>query len=821
MKAFKRSVSLLLSVILIISMFTIIPLTTASAAESPVSSYEQLVDAIDIAADAPVIRLEANIATDESIAITGKVLTFDLNGHTLSGTVNKVLNITGGSDVTICDSVGGGKIYMETSKATTNAAAVYVLNSDVTFIDGVTIDVTATQPATGSYSNYALDLYYGAAGSKQSQVTINDATFHTTVGNAVRQQGSGTKPGSNLVVNGGYFYSDTSTGISLNTASGNASTINGGKFYSSVGSATPASKVADGKYLLATGATDTGYCILEVVDNLNDAIAYKELSGGQKYYVADCDDTGKILDVMNGSVAKIVFTADTTWNAEKVCGYAAGYINTSTGALSYWTPTYVIESGATLSGSMTVKQAQITVIDNGGTIDSGFFTPDETFALVDTEAVDATTTKYTYESTDYKIQDQDGNKYVTLKQAFGATYSAADSMTFTLLKDIETTETATVKGSKGTTLDLNGHNIDLNLSSTGYGIAVSGSGKSAEHNTFTVTGQGSISARKGKAISLPTAYNDLVIDGKNDELTINCNGEGIYANAKDTTITIKGGTIASYDGEYHSNLINAIDSNFTSGRTQFFVNGGKFFGYDPQRCPSEPKVNGKFVNLLSDGLAVEWDGAYSTETYFTVTNAVAVVDDENYASIENAVEKAPGVTITLLDDIDDAYTLGDNEILGIKKNGHSITVNAPDGCALIENEEDGVTVYSVHSHIWNTDNINWQWQGVGSAEAVTATASVTCSECNEVMILDAVITTAEVPATLTQSGSVTYTATVTIDNSDYTDTQTVTLPATAVAKVGEVYYTSVQEAVDAAKAGDTVVILADHTLEASEKSTRA
>ena len=894
MKLLKKPLSILLSIIMILSVFTIVPLS-ASAESGAISNLDELLEAIDNSPSE--IKLAGDIATDASIAIAGKELTLDLNGHTLSGSVNKVLNITAGSKVTICDSVGRGKIFLQTAKATNNASAIYVLNSDVTFNDGVTVDVMATQPASGSYNNYALDLYYGANGSHQSVIMINDATFHSTRGNAVRQQGSGTKPGSNLSINGGYFYSETGMGISLSTAAGCSSVINGGKFYSSVGSATPASKVAEGKYLLATGATETGYCVLEVVDNLNDAIAYKELSGGQQYYVADCDATNEILDIMNGSVAKIVFIKDTTWNADKVCGYTAGDINSTTGALSYWTPTYVIKDGATLSGSMTVQQTQITVVEDGGVIDSGFFTPAETFEQVAEETVDATTTKYTYESTDYHIEDQNGNKYVTLKQAFGATYSATGPMTFTLLKDITATENASIKAVNGATLELNGHDIDfaLSASNSAYGISFAG-GTSAKHNRLTVTGEGSINASgNGRAFGLSTAYSDLVIDGENDKLIIKCGAQGIYPSAKNTTVTINGGTISSSDDTYHNDLINAIDSNFTSGSTKLIVNGGKFFGYDPQRCPSEPQVNGKPANLLAEGLAAAWEGNYSTNGYFTVADAVAVADGDNYASIGNAVNKAPGKTITLLKDIDEAYTLAADETLVLDKDGHSITVNAPEGCALIQSEDAGIATYSIHAHDWDTDHIDWQWQGVASAvavigckdddatqsldatitsevttqpsctttgiekytatvtingteysdtkeqtlptvehsygapawtwdleaEPVTASATFTCSVCGDTQTVNADITASAVDATLTENGSLEYTASVTFKGAAYNDSRTVILPATGVARIGETYYASVQEAVDAAKLGDTVVIVADHTFPASAKTNKS
>ena len=85
-----------------------------------------------------------------------------------------------------------------------------------------------------------------------------------------------------------------------------------------------------------------------------------------------------------------------------------------------------------------------------------------------------------------------------------------------------------------------------------------------------------------------------------------------------------------------------------------------------------------------------------TYTIYSTTKAVAQVGSKLYALFEKAVKAANGEVITLLDDIDAPYVLSVGETLKVKKNGHSLTVKAPDYYTVsATTDSDGVTTYTV------------------------------------------------------------------------------------------------------------------------------
>ncbi len=78
---------------------------------------------------------------------------------------------------------------------------------------------------------------------------------------------------------------------------------------------------------------------------------------------------------------------------------------------------------------------------------------------------------------------------------------------------------------------------------------------------------------------------------------------------------------------------------------------------------------------------------------------VASVDGQGYETFAEAAAAAEGTkTIVLSADIAETYTLAAGETLLVNKNGYSLTVAAPEGYALNESTEDGVTTYTLTAY---------------------------------------------------------------------------------------------------------------------------
>ncbi len=88
---------------------------------------------------------------------------------------------------------------------------------------------------------------------------------------------------------------------------------------------------------------------------------------------------------------------------------------------------------------------------------------------------------------------------------------------------------------------------------------------------------------------------------------------------------------------------------------------------------------------------VEEIGTYS-DYCTTVKTYVAQVGDVKYETFADAVEAANGNDITLLADIEEAYTLTEGQSLTVNHNGHSLTVNPPAGYILDMTELGETTI---------------------------------------------------------------------------------------------------------------------------------
>ena len=117
----RRFLSMLLTLVMVLSMFASIPFAAQAAGNTvSVSDWDGLQNAIKKASSGQVIQLGADITCKKNggdqIKVDKKTVTIDLNGHTLDRNRDKqdddghVIEVKNNSTLTIIDSVGGGKI---------------------------------------------------------------------------------------------------------------------------------------------------------------------------------------------------------------------------------------------------------------------------------------------------------------------------------------------------------------------------------------------------------------------------------------------------------------------------------------------------------------------------------------------------------------------------------------------------------------------------------------------------------------------------------------------------------------------------------------
>ncbi len=172
------------------SNLTLKPVWNRAAAVVDGTYYETLQQAIDAAADGQTVTLYKDV--DESVTVSGKKLTLDLAGCTLSNSKGTTLSIKDGADV----SLKGGAITNDANQGD----AVSVEASVANFTD---VDVTC-----GENGYRALYISADSSGTKPSTVTICGGAYVARGVYAVHVIGHST-----LTVKGGSFDSASDKGL--------------------------------------------------------------------------------------------------------------------------------------------------------------------------------------------------------------------------------------------------------------------------------------------------------------------------------------------------------------------------------------------------------------------------------------------------------------------------------------------------------------------------------------------------------------------------------------------------------------------------------
>ena len=285
----------------------------------------------------------------------------------------------------------------------------------------------------------------------------------------------------------------------------------------------------------------------------------------------------------------------------------------------------------------------------------------------------------------------DGTYYETLE---GALEAATDNETVTLTADIQSETAITIDADTKAILDLNNHNISI---TGGHALSVYG--------TLTIQGDGKIECGANQT---PVAgYEFVTIFARgNADITIN-GGEYLahdcaevifgYENA---IVTINEGVFSStgYANTAWGYLLNVGDSS----DSKITVNGGTFHHYNPALGDNALGTN---AIMLGEG-----KGSYPDGDAYTVSDAVAEVDDTYYESIVEANQVADrGDIINILSDFtleEDLIVKGimytpDDTNVTINLDGHTITCNSNTTLIQVSN---GATVTINGGTITSTGN---------------------------------------------------------------------------------------------------------------------
>lgn len=238
------------------------------------------------------------------------------------------------------------------------------------------------------------------------------------------------------------------------------------------------------------------------------------------------------------------------------------------------------------------------------------------------------------------VAEINGVKYDTLQAAINAAQAEKGGATITLLKNINTESYYTVNGDNPVTIDLAGCNI------TGSGI--SGLFYVTVKGDLTIKGEGTVTAVEDNgaamAVWVRSSFAKVTLEGGTytQQITNTADPHFDLIYVEYGNVYVKGGT---YNGVTPRWTLNCKDENYPK-EANIEVTGGTFHGFDPSANPE-----GEGTTYVKTGYVstANGDGTYGVKlgTY------VAAIGEKKYATLAAAVEAAKnGDTITLIADVE-------------------------------------------------------------------------------------------------------------------------------------------------------------------------
>lgn len=651
-----------------LSAITILPVTTLAATiQYPGSgTYTTLQKAFNAAASGDTIELTA--AVTESAKFTGKSITFDLAGNTISGT-SPLFQLGSGAELIITDSTGANPAVTATGGTVVTIAGV---------ASGVTVENGTFSGTLVGFAPAAVEeaLDYNDDTDIEAEIFIDNGVFSLGSGVALVDASTGayqgqTPTGISTVITGGTFSSDPSAYNAIPTDA-----VNG--YYA-------VTQVPGGYQVLPAVATDgTSYYV-----NLTDAVAGTAANG--TITLIDNDT----VSFANGGVAiNKNLTID-----------GAGYTITGVsdaGSGNVGSPSEINDSTVhgfyIKGGDVTIKNVTLTQFGDTDYVNKFGYTPV------------LTSTSYTGKLTLQNVNIDKFNRQAIC--AFGGTLTVTGG---TITANAENKGTGfdqfqqpiEVRGSTTATID--GVTITGGGSNVGYsgGAIVAFPGSTATVNnaninytgigiwsdtaTVTVTGSDTTITATDKAVFVEEAGTANIVDGT-------YNGAFGVDSDPNNKIAISGGRFnTAVDANYfdESHMLGAQDGGYYTVDTAVAsVTAG-----DPATVTKYTDLataiaaagsNGGTVKLLADytGEAIAISGPMSIDYngYTANITAAAKIGNTVYPALSEAIAAvgAGDVTIELLNDVTwsyparSAYGTDETTKLTINGNGHTLTLHQTD-----------------------------------------------------------------------------------------------------------------------------------------------
>ena len=713
--------------------------------------YASLKDAINaIAADGMprTIQLVTDIADQEALEIaeSNKSITIDMNGHKITAKENQPFNVTGnnvnlaftGTGEIVNANNGYQGVSMRGENGHLTIGAGVTLTEATVFVRGKnnTVDINGKINVTGEQAAIQTN---GEDTNTGNVINVNDPAVITSEDNAIYAAGD-----ANYNINGG-----TITGAS-------GVYIKSGKL--TVTDGTIAATGAQAPYTANNnGADATGDGI--VVDNCNYPSGSPEVSikGG----TITSENADPVASYSRNGQPKVTgFIYAGLYNKEFDASLlASGYVLQSNGSGMYtpvpgagvakigdvYFPTLdaaiaavpTDNTATTIELLTNINAAQRALIPSNTniTLDLGGFTLrcDDDFTIAFFDGAPGTVGTNKTENAQLTVK----NGVVTSKKSYairtdgtGNTLTIAEDAT---IKAGNETDYALVVRGKNTTVTVNGTVEVLK------GTAISTNGLDAtNNNSIIINDPAKISSPNDNAIYLPSG--SLTVNGGTITGTT-----GIYFKSKNLVIPAGSTAVITGTGEqrpahYNGNGGNwtgdalVVDNaNYPAGDPLADIQGGTFVSANALPIASYATGSsataatkfvsgGKFnkvipMDVIADGLICKLD---ASGDYYILGpgNYVAEVEGFGYETFAEAATAAGNdKIITLLADITDEYTLSEGQTLMVAKNGHTITVKAPDSFQLYTEDKDidgvTVTIYTLKTDISQLipDNLRSDWTG--------------------------------------------------------------------------------------------------------------
>ena len=553
--------------------------------------YETLQAAINAAKDGSTVRLLADVTlTETAVFPAGKTVHINLVGHNITATGTALL-INGTTDIQSTGGVG-------TIESTGNVAVAVGDNAKVTVYSGKLMGREGAV-ITGTSTGAKIEIRKNA-----TLIATDNAVI---AGNGSKRDG---KPNT-ILVKGGTFIG---------------------------------------------GIVTTGYIACGIYAPWNDNVT---VSGGT-------------FNITNGAgIVARAGTVKVTGGTFNCTGTAEGYVGDSKNKV----PCAALVFDKAANYPALTESSQILV--SGGTFSTDPAANGATLATGYVANKD--------ESGMYKVAKSNpvaeinGVKYDTLSQAIAALKDKGG--TIKLLQDINA-PSMNYRITENITIDLNGHNITGNGAEGVFYVYTSGH--------LTITGDGVITAvENNKAAIAVQVYSEkakVTLEGGTykQQITNTADPHFDLIYVYYGTAEIKGGT---YQGATPDWTLNCKDENYQSKEAKIEVTGGTFVGFDPANNTAE----GEGTNFVPAGYVSTKgaDGNYTVEKVM-----VAQIGEVKYGTLSEAIAAAnAGDTVKLLRDINTpeiSYMI--SKSLTIDLNGKTVTGDGYDAVFQIDNADAKVLI---------------------------------------------------------------------------------------------------------------------------------